>query len=92
VVSSGEGVVTVKDHGIGISPETRIRVFQRGYRSPEARAIAPGLGSGLNISREIVTRHGGSLDLKPGQSSGSMFIVRLPIVSVATDHDSDSAA
>jgi signal transduction histidine kinase len=92
VVSNGEGVVTVKDHGIGISPETLVRIFQRGYRSPEARAIAPGLGMGLNISREIVIRHGGSLDLIPGQSTGAMFTLRLPVVDVATDHDSHPAA
>jgi two-component system, OmpR family, sensor kinase len=103
VVSGREAVVTVRDHGIGISPEALTGIFQRGYRSAAARAIAPGLGLGLNISREIVGSHGGSLDAISGQPSGSTFRVRLPLVGAApgspqrhtttsTNRDSDSAA
>jgi signal transduction histidine kinase len=84
VVSDGEAVVTVQDHGIGISPEALSRIFQRGYRAQEAQAIAPGLGLGLNISWEIVKRHGGSLHVRSSTPSGSMFILRLPIDAPAS--------
>jgi signal transduction histidine kinase len=83
LVRDGEAVLTVEDHGIGISPEALTRLFQRGYRADEARAIAPGLGLGLNISAEIIARHGGTLQARARTPSGSMFIVRLPIVSTA---------
>ena len=83
VVSDGEAVVTVQDHGIGVSPEARIRIFERGYRAVEAQTIAPGLGLGLNISWEIVKRHGGSLHVRSSTPSGSMFILRLPLDGTA---------
>jgi two-component system OmpR family sensor kinase len=85
VVQGEQAVVTIRDHGIGISAEAHERIFHRGYRAPEAKGIAPGLGLGLHISSEIIKRHGGSLDSKPAHPSGSLFIVRLPIASAATD-------
>jgi len=88
LVHDREAVLTVEDHGIGISPEALTRLFQRGYRADEARAIAPGLGLGLNISAEIIARHGGSMQARTRESSGSMFIVRLPILSAALDSQS----
>jgi signal transduction histidine kinase len=85
VTGDGEAMVTIQDHGIGMSAEAQIRIFQRGYRAPEARMIAPGLGLGLHISLEIVRRHGGSLSAQSGNLSGSRLIVRLPIVSATQD-------
>ncbi len=52
--------VTVVDRGPGISPADRSRVFDRFYRSAEARRL-PGSGLGLSIVRQIVEDHGGSV-------------------------------
>ena len=73
-----EVVLSIRDHGIGISPDALPHVFERGYRSPEAMATAPGLGLGLSISAEIVRRHSGLLQASRADPQGSILTVRLP--------------
>ena len=54
------------------------------YRSPDPRAgHVGGLGLGLYISREIVTRHGGRLWAESGGELGSTFHVSLPLAGAA---------
>ena len=70
-------MVSVEDHGRGIPPAMRDRIFERFVRGDEAGA--PGTGLGLYISRQLAARHGGSLELDgsvPGE--GSRFSLRLP--------------
>ena len=87
VVVSREGDdvhVSVTDRGIGISPEELDQVFNLFYRSPDPRAgHVGGLGLGLYISREIVTRHGGKLWAESA-GEGSTFHVTLPLVAPAS--------
>jgi signal transduction histidine kinase len=83
----GNVVLTVRDYGIGISAEARDRLFEMGYRAPQAANVAPGLGLGLYTAAEIVRRHGGSISLSAPDGGGTMFIVRLPLAA-----DSRSAA
>jgi signal transduction histidine kinase len=68
-------VVTVKDYGMGISPNALPHVFERGYRAGEAIGTAPGLGLGLSISAEIVKMHGGTIDAQRGQPRGTVITV-----------------
>jgi two-component system sensor histidine kinase MprB len=82
-------VLSIRDHGIGISADALPHVFERGYRSPEAMAAAPGLGLGLNISAEIVRRHGGLVQAFRADSQGSIVTVRLPRFYRATESLSD---
>ena len=79
-----EAAVTVRDHGIGISAETLPRLFERGYRAPEAAATAPGLGLGLSIAAEIVKCHGGTIEARSEHPRGTIVTVRLPISNVPT--------
>lgn len=54
--------ISVEDWGIGVSDRDRERVFDRQFRTPEARSRSvSGLGLGLTIARAIVERHGGIL-------------------------------
>lgn len=53
------GTVTVRDHGPGIPADDLDRVFERFYRSPEARAM-PGSGLGLAIVAAVAEEHGGT--------------------------------
>lgn len=69
--------VAVRDHGRGIAPEDRARVFQRFERGQNADG-AGGLGLGLYIVRNIVEAHGGRIDLESEVGAGSVFTVRLP--------------
>jgi two-component system phosphate regulon sensor histidine kinase PhoR len=78
-------VITVKDHGVGISPEHRGRVFERFFRAPYARAQAiPGTGLGLAIVRALVQAHDGTVEVESEPGRGSLFTVRLPLRALAT--------
>ncbi|HXW08250.1 MAG TPA: sensor histidine kinase, partial [Vicinamibacterales bacterium] len=74
----------VRDYGIGIAPDALPRIFDRSYRGPEAAAHATGLGLGLTIAAEIVTRHGGTIAATPADGRGTVFTVRLPRHAGAT--------
>lgn len=79
-VGDGEAHVAITDQGIGIAPNELDNVFNLFYRSPDPRAgHVGGLGLGLYISREIVTRHGGRMWAESA-GTGSTFHVVLPLV------------
>lgn len=70
--------ISITDFGVGIESKHHTKIFNRFYRvNNETRA--PGLGIGLFISKEILTRHGGSLFLKSKPGKGSTFTIKLPI-------------
>lgn len=77
-----EAVVAVRDHGVGIPPERQGRIFERFYR---AHAGTPedlgGLGLGLDVSREIVARHGGRIWFESEPGAGSTFSFSLPLAA-----------
>jgi signal transduction histidine kinase len=72
-------VVSVKDYGMGISPDSLPHIFERGYRASEAVGTAPGLGLGLSTSAEIVKRHRGTIEAQRGLPRGTVVTVRLPV-------------
>jgi two-component system, OmpR family, sensor kinase len=80
--SSGTGEIVVADHGPGMTAEQAARVFERFYRTDDARARARGgTGLGLSIAASLVAAHGGDItvDTQPGQ--GAAFRVRLPLAA-----------
>jgi signal transduction histidine kinase len=83
VAEGDHAVLSVRDEGIGISACALQHIFERGYRAPEAKAVAPGLGLGLSTSEAILRRHGGVVQLSRAEK-GSIASVRLPLVSVAS--------
>lgn len=70
-------LLSVRDHGIGIAPGDRDRIFGR-FERAVSESHYGGLGLGLWIAQQIVSAHGGqiTLDSTPGQ--GSTFTVQLP--------------
>jgi signal transduction histidine kinase len=80
-----EGVVQVRDNGLGIAPALLERVFDlfaQGERTLE-RAEG-GLGIGLTLARRLVALHGGTIKAESaGPGRGSTFTVRLPRLSLA---------
>jgi two-component system, NtrC family, sensor histidine kinase HydH len=72
-------VIQVTDNGPGIAASIRPRLFE-----PFASTKDTGLGLGLSICRRIVEDHGGSIDVASPVAGGTTFIVRLPVVQVAT--------
>ena len=76
-----KATLRVRDHGIGISPSERKRIFRRFYRVPGTMRIK-GTGLGLFIVRSVVTRHGGKVFAESdGPGRGSTFTVHLPVVA-----------
>ena len=78
--AQGERVrFTVEDDGPGIAPEQRERVFDRFYRTDDARDRASGgTGLGLAIVRAIAQAHGGSAQVGRSQEGGASFELELP--------------
>ncbi len=68
---------TVRDHGIGISPEDQSKIFERFERAVSRRSYG-GMGLGLWISRQIVDAHGGRIEVASETGQGSTFRVELP--------------
>ncbi|MBB5121438.1 HAMP domain-containing sensor histidine kinase [Streptomyces eurocidicus] len=69
--------LTVRDHGPGISTEDLPYVFDRFYRSRQARAL-PGSGLGLAMGRQIARAHGAELTAEQAAGGGARFRLRFP--------------
>jgi two-component system sensor histidine kinase MprB len=74
-----EGTVTVRDHGPGIDPADLPHVFDRFYRSVDARTM-PGSGLGLAIVKQVADSHGGTVTATTAPGGGALFVLRFPTV------------
>jgi signal transduction histidine kinase len=83
--------LSVRDQGIGLPPD-HSRLFELGYRAPEAAKVAPGLGLGLYTAAEVVKRHGGTIEAARAESGGTVFTVRLPCLIREAEHEHTSFA
>jgi len=72
-------VVQVADTGPGIPVEEQSKIFQPFYRGAHGRRIVQGMGLGLSIAHDIVTAHGGEIDLQSTPGAGCQFTVRIPV-------------
>jgi PAS domain S-box-containing protein len=84
----GEAVVTIRDDGIGMTPDLLARAFDlfvQGTRSLD-RAKG-GLGIGLTLVRTLVKMHGGSVRASSaGPGRGTELVVRLPLAAPSEGH------
>jgi signal transduction histidine kinase len=81
--NSGWVRLEVSDTGCGISPHLAERIFERLYQAADpASAGRKGLGLGLYICKELVTRHGGRIWVESAPVEGSVFYVTLPVFSL----------
>jgi len=71
-------IVQVTDSGPGIPMEEQEKIFQPFYRGAHGRRIVQGMGLGLSIAHDIITAHGGEIDLKSAPGNGSCFTLRIP--------------
>lgn len=84
VHENGEAVITVRDNGIGIPPETLPYIFDMFMQTDNALSRSEGgLGIGLTLVKNLVMLHGGSVSVKSdGIGKGSEFTVRMPALPV----------
>jgi two-component system sensor histidine kinase MprB len=83
-VEVGEGVVRVRDHGPGIAEADMPFIFDRFYRSAEARSM-PGSGLGLAIVRQVAEAHGGHVTVEAPAGGGSRFVLSVPPLPVPSE-------
>jgi signal transduction histidine kinase len=78
----GHAFVAVRDHGVGIASEHLPLLFQRFSRLPtEQNVTTAGTGLGLFLCQEIARRHGGLIEVESYPSEGSVFTLRLPLIT-----------
>jgi nitrogen fixation/metabolism regulation signal transduction histidine kinase len=75
--ASADGArITIDDHGKGVKPEDREKIFE-----PYVTTKSTGTGLGLAIARKIAIEHGGELSLSPDRppTGGARFVITLPL-------------
>ena len=88
---AGGWCLAVRDTGIGIPADEQVDVFRRFARGSNADDRVPGSGLGLVITRAIVERHGGSIEIDSAEGVGTTVTVRLPDGPDADDPGPTSA-
>lgn len=70
----------VKDFGIGISPDSKLRIFERFYQGKDhLQNRKVGTGLGLYIARQLVELHGGEIWVESERGKGCKFFFTLPL-------------
>ena len=83
--ADGDAFVEVKDNGPGIPEEVRDKLFEP-FISTKGEG---GLGLGLDISRKIVSNHGGQISFMLDEWRGTIFKIQLQLnPTLKTRHDS----
>ncbi len=78
VTIAGERLeIAIRDYGVGIPADELPKLFTRFFRARTAAGIQ-GTGIGLHLVHELVTLHGGTIDVQSETGAGSTFTVRLP--------------
>ncbi len=78
-VGCSDGVLVVRDHGSGVSDADIEHIFDRFYRSPEARS-RPGSGLGLAIVAQVAVDEGGQVSVHHAPGGGALFRFALPTI------------
>lgn len=81
---AGTASIAIVDHGDGIPPQIREKIFQRFWRADSSRTRETGgSGLGLAIVASIVAAHGGTVDVTETPGGGATFRVILPLAPAA---------
>lgn len=77
-IMGDEAVISVRDQGVGIPKEELPKIFKRYFRASTSSGIA-GTGIGLNMTRMIVRKHGGSIHMESEVGKGTTVTMTLPM-------------
>jgi two-component system sensor histidine kinase KdpD len=69
---------SVRDHGLGIKPGERERIFERYHRGSAGRRSKDGTGMGLAIAKAIIESHGGKIWAENDPEGGARFTILIP--------------
>lgn len=73
--------ISIRDQGLGMSPETLGSIFKKFYRDSDVLTTHSGLGMGLFITSKIILDHGGKIWVESEQGQGSIFHVSIPYLT-----------
>lgn len=76
----GNIILCIQDQGIGIPEEEQKRLFEPFYRASNVGS-QPGTGLGLAITQQCVELHGGAITFTSDLQTGTIFEIRLPLVT-----------
>lgn len=80
-----EAILQITDHGVGIAPEALPHLFERFWQAENG--AKGGLGLGLAITKHIVDRHGGDIEVaSDGVGHGTTFRLKLPLAHGLLKH------
>lgn len=72
-------IIEVVDYGPGIPDDQKVHIFDRFYQADSSRTDKKHYGLGLSIAKELVSKHGGTLQVLDTPNGGATFQIRLPI-------------
>ena len=75
--------VFISDSGCGIPAKDLPRIKEKFYKANHTRR---GSGIGLAVVDEIVSLHGGSLDIRSTEGVGTDVIIRIPVAKMESDN------
>lgn len=76
--------IRIRDTGVGIPPHIIGSIFNPFFTT---KPTGKGTGLGLAVSRGIIEKHGGNIEVKSEPGNGATFTVHLPIVAIPADID-----
>lgn len=79
-------VITINDNGVGMTDETKSRLFEPFYTTKD---IGEGTGLGLSIAYGIVNKHHGEITVESAINNGSQVTLFLPLVGVSDDESDE---
>ena len=75
-----DAFITIKDTGLGISPDEQGRIFERFYRTDKTRnRETGGTGLGLAITYKTIVMHNGRITMESEEQKGTKFLVKIPL-------------
>jgi two-component system NtrC family sensor kinase len=75
-VEQDQIIISLRDNGIGIPPDKLDKIFDPFFTT---KVVGRGAGLGLSMARDVVTRHGGVIDVSSVPAEGTTLTVRLPL-------------
>lgn len=82
VRSRGDAVISFADDGAGIEPDVLQRVFDPFFSTKD---VGAGVGLGLSVAHDVITAHGGTIEVVSSPGAGTTVMVKLPVLEVGND-------